>query len=168
MAILTFILNFQAECLQKMLDLHVGEMRLRDQLIERFSKVVQPSILQLRGHGLASEALLSEYQGLVRQLQGIRSVTWDDETTAPTSTSSTDSGVSSCTDVTVESEENTLNKQKLLQELNNTFTLPQEKPQTISAEKFMAKGGVILPYVSAVFSEILHSVVLSYRTLKEN
>ncbi|KAF2892769.1 hypothetical protein ILUMI_13404 [Ignelater luminosus] len=131
--------NSKAECLQKVSDLQEGEMRMCYQLIESFSKVLKPTILQLRGHGLASEALLSEYQGLVRQLQGIRSVTWDDESTAPTPIPSADSGISSCTDVTVESEENTSNKQKLLEELNNTFTLPQEKPQTISAEKFMAK-----------------------------
>ncbi|KAF2898601.1 hypothetical protein ILUMI_07577 [Ignelater luminosus] len=160
--------NSKAECLQKVLDLREGEMQMCYQLIELFSKVLKPSILQLRSHELASEALISEYQGLVRQLQDIRSVTWDDESTVQTPIPSTDSAISSATDVTVESEENMSNKQKLLEKLNNTLTLPRKKSRITSIKTIMAEGGVMRPYASAIFSEIFHSVLLICHILKQN
>ncbi|KAK4876973.1 hypothetical protein RN001_009479 [Aquatica leii] len=72
-------LNNKVNHFQKVCDLQTGELRIRSGIIQCFSEVVQSCFLQLRGHGLATEALTAKYNGLMRNLQGIRKVSWDDD-----------------------------------------------------------------------------------------
>ncbi|KAF5304424.1 hypothetical protein FQR65_LT07954 [Abscondita terminalis] len=108
----------KAEHLQKVSDFLSGELRVRDQIIGRFSEVLQPCFLQLRGHGFATEALTAKYQALIRHLQGIRTVSFEEDS---------DSGISSTT-VEQEDDAHTPNRKLSINgDLNNTFVIPEQK-----------------------------------------
>lgn len=130
--------------------------------------MMRSSFLQAKGYGYLSESYSKEYYGLVKQLQGISSVTWDEEIT--------DSGVSSTESVTTTTteEEGRGSKRKLAENttssttsLDNTFTLT-EKPRafTLCAEQLMAKGGLVHPYFSAVVVELLQGLIVTYSMIK--
>ncbi|XP_031347617.1 kinesin-like protein KIF18A [Photinus pyralis] len=110
----------KAEHLQKVIDLQNGELRIRDHLIAQLSDVLKPCFMQLRGHGFATEGLMSKYNELKRNLQGIRTVSWSDDYFPDA-----DYGVSSTT--VEDSVAGAKRKYSEETELDNTFTLPPKK-----------------------------------------
>ncbi|XP_031348536.1 uncharacterized protein LOC116174709 isoform X2 [Photinus pyralis] len=76
--------------------------------------------MQLRGHGFATEGLMSKYNELKRNLQGIRTVSWSDDYFPDA-----DYGVSSTT--VEDSVAGAKRKYSEETELDNTFTLPPKK-----------------------------------------
>lgn len=149
------------ELLQKINKIQETELHSRGVLLEQMSKMLRSSYLQAKGHGYVSDSFTKEYFDLIKQLQGVCSVSWGEEI-ADSGLSSTESN----TTITVE-EEGRGSKRKLIENiassttsLDNTFVLSAGKSKALSvcAEQLMAKGGLMHPYFSALILEILHSL----------
>lgn len=151
---------FQAKLLQKIDEIKNNELNLRGQLLDKMASVLQPCYLLLRGHGHAPDDMIKEYKTLVRYLQGISNVTWDN---LP------DSGISSNTDSG--EEEARASKRKHVDEVNvfeSTFTLNSPpKPKYLSADQYSSKGGLLNMYIPIIGAEVLHGFLLTCSILKK-
>lgn len=156
----------QVELLQKINKVQDTELHIRGVLLEQMSKMLRSSYLQAKGLGYVTDSFTKEYFELVKQLQGVNSVSWGEEIS--------DSGLSSTDSNTtiIMEEEGRGSKRKLIENiassttsLDNTFVMSSGKSKTLSvcAEHLMAKGGVMHPCISAVVIEILHILLASYQ-----
>lgn len=125
-----------------------SELKLRSKIIDQLSEFLKPCYLQLKGHGLATAELITNYHQLMRHFQGIYCVSFDDE-------------------VHDNLDNEARYEYKHFKPESADEPIPAKRRlhnSTITLNKFKApidKGSIILSYLSIIFSEILGVVFLS-------
>ncbi|GJQ71189.1 hypothetical protein Trydic_g1088 [Trypoxylus dichotomus] len=127
----------EAELQQKVNEKLSGEIRAQGEIIGKMSTLLRTCYLHVKGHGFATETLEKNYQTIVRDLQGIHNVTFDENVPYSTNAATNGNG----------NEEET-RKRKLNEgstcSLDGTFVLTpvkqSERPTlTVCAEQLLAK-----------------------------
>lgn len=138
-----------------MRELQDDELKKRGDLLENVTDVLKPCYLLLKGYNKSNEELDFKYRNLIKKLQGIDHVTWDEEVT--------DSGLSMHTAVSSTSSSNSNNnRQAYKRKYNNdhmdgTFILNPSKATTnVCADQINLKGGILHSYMSAIAIQIFH------------
>lgn len=155
-----FLVHFQAEKFKKIAMLQEKERKSRNALHEQMCKMIRSLYLQAKGHGYVTDTCTNEYQGLVQQLRGMNSVTWNEEAGDSSSRVSTpDEG----------RKRKHVDNLPTPTHLDNTFTLASPKsPRALAcAEQLMVKGGLIHHCFSVIVTEILHGIIVTYSVLRQ-
>lgn len=145
--------------LEKVCNLQTEEIEVRNRLIKQFSEFIT-KFTQLQPNGIITSNLFKNYQQLescLCYLPNYRPVTDEKSTSAVSSVLSS-------------RRELRCYKRKHSEQLsrNNTFVITSAKVDNNCPEKISKKGKIMIPYLSAIFSEILHAVVSSYESLGRN
>lgn len=91
-----------------------------------------------------------KYRNLIKQLQGIDHISWNEEVT--------DSGLSTTFSTTSDSSGRQGSKRKYIssnEQLDGTFFISPSKAKA-NSEQFVTKGGLLHSYISTIMIEVLH------------
>lgn len=158
------ILCIQLNLMEQMKRITKNELNDREYICDMMYHILQPCFSILRGLEKAPQKTIKDYNTLIRHLQGISGVSWNDnsENEVPVSTADIT--------ITISEDENRAIKRKHTDEVNNMegFVMKTKPQKYLTANEYLSKGGLLKSYLALIGEEFLHGACQTYNIFRNN